>query len=91
MLSYDTRVAILTLHSKNAGIRAIARALKISRAAVQRVIEQGTADVPALARAEQLSTEKFNRFWCKVFLVDAIHYFEGKLRRRVADARRLSP
>jgi len=57
MLSYDTRVAILTLHSKNAGIRAIARVLKVSRAAVQRVIEQGTADVPTVARTEQLSAE----------------------------------
>lgn len=57
MLNYDTRVAILTLHSKNTAIRAIARVLKISRAAVQRVIEQGTADVPALARTEQLSAE----------------------------------
>jgi transposase len=184
MLSYDTRVAILTLHSKNTGIRAIARTLRVSRAAVQRVIEQGTADAPTIARTEQLSAEidrirelhascqgnlvrvheelavagikiayttltafcrrheigtvpkqvvgsyqffpgeemqhdtsphrpmiagkprlvqcaslvlcysrmvfaqvypKFNRFWCKVFLVDAIQYFEGAAGRCMLD------
>jgi hypothetical protein len=57
MLSYDTRAAILTLHSKQVGIRAIARTLKISRAAVVRVLRQGTADVPPLERTEQLATE----------------------------------
>jgi transposase len=57
MLSYDTRVAILTLHSKKASIRAIARALKISRPAVQRVIEQGTVEVPSPQRTDQLVAE----------------------------------
>ena len=57
MLSYDTRAAILTLRSKKVAIRAIARTLKVSRAAVLRVLQQGTADVPAVSRVEQLSAE----------------------------------
>jgi transposase len=57
MLSHDTRVAILALHSKKAAVRAIARALKISRAAVEEVIKQGTANVPSVQRVEQLSSE----------------------------------
>jgi len=57
MLSYDTRAAILTLRSKKVGIRAIARSLKVSRAAVLRVLQQGTAQVPPLERVEQLSGE----------------------------------
>lgn len=57
MLSYDTRVAILTLHSKKMGIRTIASSLKISRAAVQRVLKQGTADPPILRRDERLGNE----------------------------------
>lgn len=57
MLSHDTRVAILSLHAKSTGIRTIASSLKISRAAVQRVIRQGTADPPKRQRAELLSSE----------------------------------
>lgn len=184
MLSHDTRAAILTLHSKKLGIRAIARTLKVSRAAVLRVLQQGTAEVPPLERVEQLSAEldrirelyvscqgnlvrvheelsvagvktayttltafcrrheigtvpkqvvgryeflpgqemqhdtsphhpiiagaprlvqcaslvlcysrmlfaqtypKFNRFWCKVFLVEALRYFEGAAKRCMLD------
>ena len=184
MLSYDTRAAILTLHSKKVAVRAIARTLKVSRAAVLRVLQQGTVDVPAVSRVEQLSAEldrirelyatcqgnlvrvheelsaagidvaystvtsfcrrhqigavpkqvvgsysflpgeemqhdtsphrpiiagsprlvqcaslvlcysrmlfaqvypKFNRFWCKVFLVEAIRYFEGAAARCMLD------
>lgn len=57
MLSYDTRAAILTLHSKKLAVRAIARTLKVSRASVLRVLQQGAAEVPPLERVEQLSTE----------------------------------
>src|SRR5581483_526948 len=46
------RVAILRLHEEGNGARAIARALGISRGAVRRVLEAGTAKVPEMARAE---------------------------------------
>jgi transposase len=52
MLDQSTRVAILRLHEEGHGARAIARALGISRGAVRRVLEAGTAEVPELARAE---------------------------------------
>lgn len=57
MLSYDTRAAILTLRSKNVPVRAIARTLQVSRAAVMRVLKEGTAETPPLQRAEQLTPE----------------------------------
>lgn len=57
MLSYDTRVAILSLHSKKMGIRTIASSLKISRAAVQRVVRQGSPDAPVFQRTERLGNE----------------------------------
>jgi transposase len=52
MLDQSTRVAILRLHEEGHGARAIARALGISRGAVRRVIEAGTAEVPEMERAE---------------------------------------
>jgi len=57
MLSYDTRVAILSLHRQNIGIRTIASSLKISRATVQRVVRQGSPDAPRIQRTERLSNE----------------------------------
>jgi hypothetical protein len=52
MLDQSTRIAILQLHEKGRGTRAIARALKISRGAVKDVLEAGTAEVPEMTRAE---------------------------------------
>lgn len=53
MLDESTRVAILRLHEAGHGTRAIARALGISRGAVKDVLAAGTADVPAIVRAEK--------------------------------------
>jgi transposase len=52
MLDQSTRVAILRLREEGHGTRAIARALGISRGAVQDVLTAGTAEVPELVRAE---------------------------------------
>ena len=52
MLDQATRLTILRLRSEGHGTRAIARALGISRGAVQRVLAAGTDQVPALERAE---------------------------------------
>jgi transposase len=53
MLDQGIRHAILELHRRGDGIRAIARALKISRAAVRDVLRRGTAEVPRLERPEK--------------------------------------
>jgi transposase len=50
MLDSETRGAILRLHEKGHGIRAIARALKISRNSVKTVLRQGSSQVPELNR-----------------------------------------
>jgi transposase len=52
MLDQTTRAAILKLAERGCGVRAIARALRISRVVVRTVIDRGTAEVPHLARAE---------------------------------------
>lgn len=52
MLDQSTREAILQLHEKGYGTRRIATSLRISRGAVKEVLAAGTAEVPALARAE---------------------------------------
>jgi transposase len=52
MLDQSTRVAVLRLHKKGHGTRAIARALGISRGAVKDVLEAGTAEVPEITRTE---------------------------------------
>jgi hypothetical protein len=44
------RAAILALHERGHSVRAIARALRISRGAVRDVIAQGTDEVPSLVR-----------------------------------------
>ena len=54
MLELETRTAILRLAGEGHGIRAIARALRVSRAAVRRVLASGVAEVPRLEREEQL-------------------------------------
>jgi transposase len=53
MLEQATRQAILELHRRGAGVRAIARALTVSRAAVRAVLRRGTAEVPSLLRPEK--------------------------------------
>ena len=53
MLDQSTRIAILQLHEKGHGTRAIARALGISRGAVKDVLTAGTAEVPEMARPEK--------------------------------------
>ena len=53
MLAQGTRQAILELHGRGQGVRAIARALQVSRAAVREVLRRGSAEVPRLARPEK--------------------------------------
>jgi Mu transposase, C-terminal domain len=53
MLDQTTRQAILTLRDAGNGIRAIARALGVSRIAVKRVLAGGSASPPLLERAEK--------------------------------------
>lgn len=53
MLDQTTRTAILALHEAGHGTRAIARALKVSRGAVKRVIGSRSATPPASKRAEK--------------------------------------
>ena len=54
MLDQTQRQAILTLHERGVGKRAIARALGISRNTVRDVLADGNAAPPPLDRAEQL-------------------------------------
>jgi len=54
MLDQTERQAILTLHERGLGKRAIARALGISRNTVREVLIDGHATPPPLERAEQL-------------------------------------
>ena len=53
MLEQAVRHAILELHRRGQGVRAIARALQVSRAAVRDILRRGSAEVPRLARAEK--------------------------------------
>ncbi len=53
MLDQAVRHAILELHRRGQGVRAIARALQVSRAAVREVLRRGTAEVPRLERQEK--------------------------------------
>ena len=53
MLEQAVRHAILELHRRGQGVRAIARALEVSRAAVRDVLRRGSAEVPRLARPEK--------------------------------------
>jgi len=55
MLDQKTRSAILMLHEKGLRIRAIARALKVSRESVKAVIASGSAEVPMPTRPEKAS------------------------------------
>ena len=52
MLDQSIRTAILALHEQQHGVRAIARALRISRGAVRSVLRAQSAEVPRLLRKE---------------------------------------
>lgn len=54
MLDRDTRAAVLKLAEREVGVRAIARALKISRNTVRAVLASGLPEVAGLERQEQL-------------------------------------
>jgi len=53
MLDLDTRRAIFQLKALGHGVRAIARALRISRNSVRAVLALGSAEVPALEREQR--------------------------------------
>ena len=53
MLEPSVRQAILELQRCGQSVRAIARALHVSRAAVREVLRRGSAEVPQLARPEK--------------------------------------
>lgn len=53
MLDESIRTAILKLHEMGHGVRALARALQVSRPAVRDVLRRGTAEVPRLVRPER--------------------------------------
>jgi transposase len=53
MLNQKLRTAILELHRKGVGTRQIARALRISRSAVKKVIRSESTVAPPIARAEK--------------------------------------
>lgn len=53
MLDQSTRTAVLEMHARGLGSRKIARILGVSRIAVRRVFESGTAEVPRTIRVEQ--------------------------------------
>jgi transposase len=53
MLDLDTRRAIFQLKTRGLGLRAIARALGISRNSVRAVLALGSAEVPSIERAER--------------------------------------
>jgi transposase len=52
MLDQDQRTAVLQLHQQGHSVRAIAKALGVSRDAVTSVIESGSAEVPRIIRPE---------------------------------------
>ena len=53
MLSQSLRTAILELHRKGAGTRQIAKALRVSRSAVKKVIRSESTVAPLMIRAEK--------------------------------------
>jgi transposase len=53
MLDQGERAAILELHGKGMGSRAIARAMGLSRGVVRKVIRAGVSAAPAIRRAEK--------------------------------------
>lgn len=55
MLNHETRSAILRLRQEGHGTRFIAKAVGIARESVKRVLASGSAEVPDIERADQLS------------------------------------
>ncbi|HEX2646407.1 MAG TPA: IS21 family transposase [Candidatus Dormibacteraeota bacterium] len=53
MLEQGIRQAILELHRRGQSVRAIARAVRVSRAAVRDILRRGSAEVPRLERPEK--------------------------------------
>jgi transposase len=53
MLNKNQRMTILELHSQGMKIRQIAKALRISRPAVRRVIRSNSSEVPSILRSER--------------------------------------
>ena len=53
MQDRETRAAILQLQAKGHGTRSIARALKVARGTVKRVVKAGTVEVPEIEREEK--------------------------------------
>lgn len=58
MLDEETRAAILRLHREGHGARAIARALRVARNSVRRVLESRSTTVPVLERAAKLAAHE---------------------------------
>src|SRR2546429_485404 len=94
MLDQSTRAAILKLNQQGHSIRGIARALHLSRGAVRDVLRSGTEIVPTLVREEKATAYRdqilelypnFTRFECKVFLTDALQYFQGACKTCMID------
>ena len=74
MLEQGIRHAILELQRRGQGVRAIARALQVSRAAVRDVLRRGSAEVPRLARPEKGLDHRED-------IVRLLHECEGSLMR----------
>jgi transposase len=74
MLDQSERTAILALHERGLSRRAIAKAMGISRDAVDRVIASGSAEVPPLERSEK--AEAYHQK-----IVELVSLCEGNLVR----------
>lgn len=74
MLDQGIRQAILELHRRGQGVRAIARALGVSRAAVRDVLRRGSAEVPRLERPEKALAYRED-------ILRLLQECEGSLRR----------
>jgi transposase len=74
MLEQAVRHAILELQRRGHGVRAIARTLRVSRAAVREVLRRGTAEVPRLARPERALEHRDT-------IVQLLQQCEGSLMR----------
>lgn len=57
MLKRETRIAILELHTRGKGIRAIAEAVGVSRVTVREVLESGEPERPDMDRGSRLDDE----------------------------------
>jgi transposase len=53
MLSEETRTAILQMHERGSSLRTIARALRVGRTTIRKVLASKSAEVPALVRPSQ--------------------------------------